>query len=157
MKKTMMYSLLLASIMAFSLTAGEKKQYGEKLTLKETTKISDIIANPEKYNGKKVKVEGAIVGVCEKRGCWIRISGDKEFEAIRFKVEDGVIVFPMEVKGNNVVAEGVVSVTTMTKEQLIEQGKHQAKEHGTEFDPSTVTGPKTTLQINGTGAVVVTK
>ena len=58
---------------------------------------------------------------------------------------------------NNVVAEGVVSYTTMTKEQLIEQGKHQAKEHGTEFDPSTVTGPKTALQINGTGAVVVTK
>jgi hypothetical protein len=156
MKKIVSILLILMIVATISVVAGEK-QYGKKLTVKETTKVSDILANPAKYNGKKVKVEGAIVGVCEKRGCWIRISGDKEFEAIRFKVEDGVIVFPMEIKGENVVAEGVVSVNTVSKEQLIEQGKKHAAEEGTEFDPSTVTGPKTTLQINGEGAVVRTK
>jgi hypothetical protein len=156
MKKIISILVIISFFATMSVVAGEK-QYGKKLTVKETTKISDIIVNPAKYNGKKVKVEGAIVGVCEKRGCWIRISGDKEFEAIRFKVEDGVIIFPMEIKGENVVAEGVVSVNTVSKEQLIEQGKKHAAEEGTEFDPSTVTGPKTTLQINGEGAVVKTK
>jgi len=156
MKKILSILVILSFVATMSVAASEK-QYGKKLTVTETTKVSDIIANPAKYNGKKVKVEGAIVGVCEKRGCWIRISGDKDFEAIRFKVEDGVIVFPMEIKGENVVAEGVVSVNTVSKEQLIEQGKKHAAEEGTEFDPSTVTGPKTTLQINGEGAVVRTK
>ena len=156
MKKIVSIMVLLCVVATLPVVAGEKL-YGKKLTVKETTKISDILADPVKYSGKKVKVEGAIVGVCEKRGCWIRISGDKEFEAIRFKVEDGVIVFPMEIKGEKVVAEGVLKVTTVSKEQLIEQGKKHAAEEGTEFDPSTVTGPKTTIQIDGEGAVVRTQ
>jgi hypothetical protein len=49
------------------------QQYGKVLTLKEQTKISDIIAKPDAYNGKLVQVCGTIVGVCEHRGCWIQI------------------------------------------------------------------------------------
>jgi len=41
------------------------KKYGKDLTLKETTKISDIYAKTEAFDGKRVKVRGAIVDVCE--------------------------------------------------------------------------------------------
>lgn len=149
----MKYGIVLVLLFVVALNAADKK-YGKELTLKEKTKISDIIADPGTYNGKRVRVEGAIVGVCEKRGCWIKISSDKEFESIRFKVDDGVIVFPMEIKGHNVVAEGVVSVKTVSKEDLIKQGEMHAKEEGTTFDPSTVKGPRTVIQLNGEGAVV---
>lgn len=157
MKKISAFLAIAVFACTMILTAADKNKYGTELTLKQKTKISDILANPEKYDGKKVQVEGAIVGVCEKRGCWIKISGEKEFESIRFKVDDGVIVFPMEIKGRNVVAEGVVSVTTMSKEQLIEQGKKHAKETGEEFDPASVTGPQTTVMLKGEGAVVAKK
>ncbi len=63
------------------------------------------------FNGKRVKVEGPIVDVCSEKGCWIAIGSDKEFQTIRFKVDDGVIVFPMTLKGSNAVVEGVVTVT----------------------------------------------
>ncbi|MEW5800145.1 MAG: DUF4920 domain-containing protein [Bacteroidota bacterium] len=150
----MKYSTIFLLLFVVALNAADSKKYGKELTLKEKTKISDILAAPEKYDGKLVQVEGAIVAVCEHRGCWIKISSDKEFESIRFKVEDGVIVFPMEIKGANVVAEGIVSVKTTSKEELIEQGKKHAKEEGTTFDPSTVKGPQTTIQLMGEGAVV---
>ncbi len=143
-------SLLVLTVVAFA----APKEYGKKLTLKETTKISDILANPEQFAGKRVLVEGAIIDVCSHRGCWIKLASDKEFESIRFKVEDGVIVFPMEAKGKNALAEGIVSVKTYSKEDLIKQGEEHAKEEGKEFDPSTVTGPKTVVQINGEGAVI---
>ena len=71
-----------------------------------------------------------------------------------FKVEDGVIVFPMEVKGKTAVAEGVVSVVTTSVEDQIDQGKKHAKETGEEFDPASVKGPKTVIQIKGEGAIV---
>ena len=74
--------------------AGGEKKYGKALTLKKTTKISEILAHPEKFNGKKVLVEGKIVDVCSKAGCWIKIAGEKESDVIQFKVDDGVIVFP---------------------------------------------------------------
>ena len=92
--------------------------------------------------------------VCKERGCWIKVASDKEFESIRFKVDDGVIVFPLDAKGKTARAEGVVSVKTFSKEDLIKQGEEQAQEEGTKFDPSTVTGPKTVVQIKGEGAVI---
>ncbi len=151
MKKNLIVLLLVIfTLPSFSAA----KKFGKSLTLKEKTKISEIISNPDKFNGKKVQVEGAIVGVCEKRGCWINISGDKEQQKLRFKVEDGVIVFPMSVKGKNVVAEGIVSFKKYSKEELIEQGMKHAKEEGKEFDSSTVTEGKTVLQLNGEGAEV---
>jgi hypothetical protein len=147
---TSLLTLVLFSLIAF---AGPK-EYGKKLTLKETTKISAILANPEQFAGKRVLVEGAIIDVCSNRGCWIKLAGDEEFKSIRFKVEDGVIVFPMEAKGKKARAEGIVSVKTYSKEDLIKQGEEQAKEEGKEFDPASITGPKTVIQINGEGAVI---
>ena len=35
----------------------------------------------------------------------------------------------------------------MTEEQAIERAKHEAEEHGKEFDPNSVTGPVTYYQI----------
>jgi len=48
----------------------------------------------------------------------------------------------------------VVSVRTYSKEELIKQAEEHAKEEGKEFDPSTITGPKTVVQIKGEGAVI---
>lgn len=143
--------LALTASLAF---AGNPKHYGKTLTLKDVTRVSEILANPEKFNGKRVRVQGAVVDVCSKRGCWIRLASDKEYESIVFKVEDGVIVFPMDAKGKTAIAEGVISAKTYTVEQLIEQGKHQAEETGKPFDPSTVKGPKTVVRIMGEGASI---
>ena len=81
---------------------------GEEITVKEKTKVSDIVANPQNFVGKKVLVEDTVLDVCAKRGCWIDIASDKEFESIRIKVQDGIIVFPMEAKGKNALVEGEV-------------------------------------------------
>lgn len=153
MKRIVLFTLLTALLGASSALSGDK-QFGKKLTLKETTKVSDILANPENFNGKRVLVEGVITDVCSKRGCWIRLGSDKEFQTIQFKVEDGVIVFPMEAKGKTAKAEGVVEVRTVSVEDQIKQGKHHEEETGEKFDPSTVKGPKVTVRIMGEGALV---
>ena len=153
MKSVLTIACVLALTASLAL-AGNPKHYGKTLTLKDVTRVSEILANPEKFNGKRVRVQGAVVDVCSKRGCWIRLASDKEYESIVFKVEDGVIVFPMDAKGKTAIAEGVISAKTYTVEQLIEQGKHQAEETGKPFDPSTVKGPKTVVRIMGEGASI---
>jgi hypothetical protein len=135
--------------------AAAAKKYGKPITLKETTKVSDIYAKPDAFNGKRVKVEGPIVDVCSEKGCWIAIGSDKEFQTIRFKVDDGVIVFPMTLKGSNAVVEGVVTVTQLSVEDQIEQGTHMAQEKKVPFDPKTVKGPKTSIMIKGEAAEVL--
>jgi hypothetical protein len=139
---------------AGAIGAGDGKVYGEPLTGNETIEISALLGNPEEYLGEVVRVEGLITGVCEKRGCWMSLAGDEEFQEIRIKVDDGVIVFPMEAKGKRAVAEGVFTKIEMTLEQTIAYRKHHAEEHGEEFDPSTITEPLVFYQIRGTGAVI---
>lgn len=123
--------VMVACVAAAGVVAQQKK-FGSALTLTEVTKVSDIYANPEKFSGKRVLVQGPIVDVCAEMGCWLAVGSDKEFQTIRFKVEDGVMVFPMSVKGMNAKVEGVISVSTST-----EAGQQ-----------------KTNIMIKGEGAVV---
>ena len=151
MKKTLLFALII--LVSITYADGGKK-YGKTITLKEKTKVSEILANPDKYVGKKVLIEGPVVDVCSKRGCWIEVGSDKQFEKVKVKVKDGEIVFPMEEKGKNAVVEGEVYKISLTKEQALERAKEEASEHGTKFDPSTVTGPVTIYQIKGIGAEI---
>jgi len=153
MRRTIITVAILALCLATGLSAAVKK-YGKDLTLKETTKISDIYANPDAFNGKTVKVRGAIVEVCEMKGCWIALASDKEFQQMRFKVDDGVIVFPLDAKGLTATVEGVVTVTLESVADQLEHGKMMAEEMKKPFDPKTVKGPKTTIMIKGEAAEV---
>jgi hypothetical protein len=153
MRRSIAALVALTLVATVGLSAAAKK-YGKPLTLKDTTKISDIYSNPDQFNGKRVKVQGPIVDVCEDQGCWIALGSDQESQTIRFKVDDGVIVFPMDSKGLTAVVEGVLTVTTLSEADQIEQGEHMAKEKKTTFDPKTVKGPKTSIQIKGEGAEV---
>ncbi|MHB8879610.1 MAG: DUF4920 domain-containing protein [Myxococcaceae bacterium] len=142
-------SLLLA-VPAFA----ADQSFGKKLSDAKAVKLSELLAKPADYVGKTVKVEGLITDVCEKRGCWIKLGGDKEFQTITFKVDDGVISFPMTVKGKRAEAEGVFTKVELTKEQAVARAQHEAEENKRPFDPKSVTGPTTVYLLKGVGAVV---
>jgi hypothetical protein len=152
MKKALALSFVII-LLSVGITASAAT-YGKAPGAGDPVKLSELLASPDTYVGKTVKVEGIITDVCAKRGCWMAIAGDKEFQSIRFKVEDGVIVIPMEAKGKKAVAEGSFTKIELTKEQAIEHAKHMAEEQKKPFDPASVTGPSVMYQINGTGAVI---
>jgi len=128
--------------------------YGKGAAMGETTPISAIYDDPSNYVGKTVQVEGLIVDVCSRRGCWMSIAGDRAFETLRIKVADGEIVFPITARGSKAVVQGKVQEIRMTRDQAMEFAKHQAQESGKPFDPSSVTGPTVLYQIWATGAVI---
>ncbi len=157
MKRFTTGSLLLALLaLTTVLVASEAKKYGKELTLKETTPVADILAAPEKFKGQRVLVEGTVIDVCAKMGCWIKIQAGEGIEPITFKVDDGVITFPIEAKGKRARAEGVVDVRTVTEDERIAQVKHEAEENNRldSFDPSAIKGSKTVVRIMGEGAVI---
>lgn len=128
--------------------------YGAGVKLSDATAISAILANPDTFAGKTVRVEGMISDVCPKRGCWMELAGDVAGDKLRFKVEDGAMVFPMDAKGKYAVAEGVVAVTQLTVEQTREYAEYQAKEYGKPYDPASITEGKRIVRLDGTGALV---
>lgn len=132
--------------------AGTK--YGAGVVAKETVTIDEILANPAAYNGKAVRVEGMVTDVCPKRGCWMELAGGKPGEKLRFKVDDGVMTFPMEAKGQYAVAEGVVAVRELTLEETRKRAEYEAKEYGKPYDPASITKPTSVVRIDGTGAMI---
>jgi hypothetical protein len=135
--------------------AADQKTYGAGVTGEELVKVSDLLAKPDAYIGKTVRVKGLVVGTCAHRGCWINVAGETEGESVRVKVQDGVIVFPPELVGDTVIAEGVWTANELTMEQTKQVCAAEARKEGKEFDEGEVTTCMTLYQISGTGAVVV--
>lgn len=121
MKKLVLTLSLVLFVFSISI-AKDGEKYGKDLTLKDVTKVSEILATPDKYEGKKLLIEGTVVAVCAKAGCWIDIASDKEMEKIRVKVNDGEIVFPMELKGQVAKVEGELYSIMVTPESCEGEG-----------------------------------
>lgn len=128
--------------------------YGAGVSVAETVAIADIQANPDLWAGKRVRVEGTVTDVCAKRGCWFNMAGDRPGEQMRFKVKDGVMVFPMSARGQYAVAEGIVRKIPLDLEQTRRVLAHEAEEQGNTFDPATVTEAITLVRLDGAGAVL---
>ena len=128
-----------------ALRAAEGTTYGAGVTLKDATPIETLLASPDAYVGKKVRVDGVVSAVCEEMGCWIELSDPKLGKGLRFKVEDGVIVFPVAAKGKRASAEGTFERIDVAK----------ASEHDTGHmtpEPNATTTVR--YLVRATGAVV---
>jgi hypothetical protein len=130
------------------------KVYGGGVTIAETVKISELLSRVDELEGKRVRVQGTVLDVCPKRGCWFEMASDAPGKHLRFKVRDGVMVFPLSAKGKFAVAEGVVRKIPLNLEQTKRMMAHEAAEYGKAFKPEEVTEPITLVRLDGTGAVI---
>lgn len=89
--------------------------YGSGVTLKTPTKVSAIYAAPGDYLGRAVLVEGIVVDVCAKRGCWLELASDQKFQTLGVKVPDGVVVFPMSARGKVARVQGTLQEVPRSK------------------------------------------
>ncbi len=145
---------ILTLTLATAAIAADRESYGEGVDLKATTPIRDIVADPEAWAGKMVRVEGKVAGVCPKKGCWMELES-LDGDHVRVKVEDDVIVFPKEAEGRWAVAQGKVDVQDMSRDQYTGWMRHMAEEQGEEFDEASIgDGPYQIVQIKGTGAEI---
>ena len=97
---------MMAQAGRFTLDSDPQPQYAYHFDASLYAKLLRKIAEA---HGVK-RVEGKVVDVCAKMGCWMDLVGDDPAHKIKAKVKDGVITFPMTEKGNYAVAQGVVKV-----------------------------------------------
>lgn len=128
--------------------------YGTGLTLAAQTALTDILADPQAYEGKAVQVRGVVREVCPKRGCWIELAETHTSETIRVKVTDGEIVFPLSAKDQPAVVEGTIERIDLDEEANRDWQEHLAEERGETFDRESVQGAAVTWRIRGAGAQI---
>lgn len=142
------FAAAMAAVVSTALvSASAEEKLGAGVTLKDATKIEDVVANPEAFVGKTIRIDGTATAVCQHMGCWMAVSVSDKADAptVRLKVEDGVIVFPVKAKGKAVSAQGVFERVAANdaegKEAASEHARHQAK-------------ASATYQLKATGAVI---
>ena len=151
--RLMAFIATLAMVIALAAVAQEGQTFGKGVRGADLVKVSELIAHADRYVGKTVRVEGIVADVCAKRGCWMDVAGDEKTGKIRIKVEDGVMVFPMDAVGKQAIAEGVFTKIEMTPEEARAEAKHMAEDRGEKVDAKKA-APSVTYEIRGTGAVI---
>jgi len=126
MRRISLITLIIGLATVLSAAGGDGTTYGEGVTLHEAVAVETLLASPDDYLGKKVRVDGVITGVCKKRGCWMQITDPDSGNGVRIKVDDGVIVFPYEAMGKKATAEGVFDAITLSPEQVEARAAQQA-------------------------------
>ncbi len=152
--RTLLATVLLALLFVSTVNA-KALTFGEAVDAKDTIKISALLASPQNYVDKKVTVAGTIVGVCEKRGCWMNLASDARFEKLRIKVRDGDMVFPMSAKGRKALATGYLKEIKLNIEQAQRYKASLAKRAGKTFDLASVTSGMSLYQVSPTGVKIL--
>jgi Domain of unknown function (DUF4920) len=155
MRKQLLSAALAAAMWmpAAVLPAAETEVYGAGVDVEEATPILDIVADPDAFIGKTVRIEGTVLDVCPKKGCWIEVGAGGG--TIQVKVDDDVIVFPASTKGRIANAQGKVEAIEMSRERYVAWLGHVAEEKGETFDAAKADlgeGPYRIIRIRGTGA-----
>jgi hypothetical protein len=148
MKRATVAIVLMLCAVAFTIVAAQEKKYGSGVTLTTPTTIDTLLAQPEKYLGKTVRVDGVITAVCEMAGCWLELGDGKPgARTLRFKVDDGVIVFPVSAKGKKASAEGVFERVSGEMAKEYEADRERSKGGDTK-------NAVPAFQVKATGAVI---
>jgi hypothetical protein len=132
-------------VMSSVAIAGDSKatSFGDGVTLSDPVAINTLLAEPNDYVGKKVRIDGVITGVCKKRGCWMQVTDPESGQGVRVKVEDGVIIFPYEAMGHKAAAEGVFEAIKLTPEQMAARAEGAGHSHDEDGNCIKGTGAKT--------------
>jgi hypothetical protein len=141
-----MKSVFILASLGFS-AAVLAQNFGGKVDLTALAPISSIVAAPDKYLQKPVTVEGKIVSVCAKQGCWMQLVSDASEQQFKIKVRDGEMVFPVSAKGKKAIATGQLVKTELDLESSREHLAALAEQNHTAFDANLVTQPIVLLQL----------
>jgi len=143
---TLFKSVFVMASLGFS-TVLLAQNFGGKVDHAAFTPISKIVAAPDQYLAKPVTVQGEIVGVCSKKGCWMQLASDAAEQQFKIKVRDGDMVFPVSAKGKKAFATGQLVKTELDLESSREHLAEIAERNNTVFDASAVTKPIVLLQL----------
>src|SRR5687768_3946521 len=126
MKHTLFAATMLL-IVSMSGVTRAAETFGTAPTVSDATPIAQLLAKPADFQGKTVRVEGIVTGVCTMMGCWMALApaDAPKGPAILIKVDDGVIVFPASARGKRATAQGVVERVGSADAE----GQEAAREH----------------------------
>jgi hypothetical protein len=146
--------LALAALALLALTACSSTQktdgwntYGDAVSPGTALTLDQLLDDPARYDGQNVIVEGEVVAVCQKKGCWMTFLRDHD--SIRVTFKDYGFFVPMDLAGTTVRVEGVFAV----RDVPVDEARHYLEDEGRHDEALKITEPRRTYEIVATGVV----
>ena len=143
------FSIFYFSFLSYSQSNDNYKFYGELFEFSESINYNlekDIFLN----SSSKVKIEGEILSSCPMKGCWMRISVEKDTVLVRFK-DYGFFVPKSGIQGKSTIINGSLSVDTLSIAQL----QHYAEDAGkSKKEIALITKPEVTISFLADGVLI---
>lgn len=120
MKNILFLLALITANAAFGQTT-----YGAAATADGAVPASSVASKMKGRDSLAVKVSGTVVGVCQKKGCWLMVDiGEGKMMRVKFK--DYAFFVPKDISGKTVVLDGYAYNSTTSVAQL----RHFAEDAG---------------------------
>jgi starvation-inducible outer membrane lipoprotein len=110
--------------------------------------IEDVVAAPQAFAGKDLRISGSVVEVCKRKGCWMTL-GDRE-RNVRVTFRDYGFFVPLDCEGREVIAEGRLE----EREQSVEEIKHYLEDANRHEEAARVTEPRRTYSFVADGVAL---
>ncbi|QIL39704.1 DUF4920 domain-containing protein [Pedobacter sp. HDW13] len=154
MKKIILsISFCLFGAIAFAQTAYTGQKFGEEVKPGDVKPAAKMEAAMGNKKTAEMKIEGKVVDVCKKKGCWMTLempNGDP----MRVTFKDYAFFMPKDIVGKNVVLDGLAKKQTISVETL----RHYAEDaKKTPEEVAKITDPKKELAFEAKGVVILDK
>ncbi|MEH3113289.1 DUF4920 domain-containing protein [Pedobacter terrae] len=154
MKKIILsLSFCLFTALSFAQTTYNGQKFGEEVkpgNVKPAAKMEAAMGDKKVAD---MKIEGKVVDVCKKKGCWITLempNGDP----MRVTFKDYAFFMPMDIVGKKVVLDGLAKKQTISVETL----RHYAEDaKKSPEEVAKITDPKKELAFEAKGVVILDK
>ncbi len=112
-----------------------------------TVQLAELLAKPDRYKGKKVRVAGNVSAMCGRRRRWFAMTaGDRSGGFLRV-ITTPFFLVPAGMIGKQAAAEGTVEVIAVSARAA----RHFARRHGL-GDPEAIAGIQRRVVLRATGA-----
>ena len=153
----MKYNLIFSAAFFFVLTScgtqkteQVSKYFGDSIAQINPTKVADVKAKLGTKDSVAMQVEGKIVEVCQKKGCWMELQLDNS-ETMRVTFKDYAFFIPKDAAGKTVIME-VYAYNDTTSVQML---RHYAEDGGeSQAAIDKITEPEVAVVFEASGVII---
>jgi hypothetical protein len=109
-------------------SAAKPRRFGAAITLQEPVALAALAADPARFVGQTVRIEGTVNAVCQGMGCWAEVTADGS-TILAKSLDDGVLI-PKDCAGRRIAVQGKVTAL----------GGSEGAEHAEHADGETAEG-----------------
>ena len=150
---------LITAFVAFGLSVqsvSAQEKFGEAFeigTAMAPGRLDHLMTSTEKL--EDVQMTGYVKEVCQKEGCWLRLSTDKNGNDELFvKMKDHAFLLPKDIAGKHAVILGNVSKKVVS----VKEQQHYLEDAGASAEEiAKITEPKESYQMEAAGVILLDK